>query len=137
MTDHNSGSGLKRAELARLSGCNIETIRYYEKTGMMNDPREGASGYRFYEDFHVRRLRFILRARELGFSIRDIRGLLSLMDDGTQTCVEVKERTERHLSDVRRKIADLKGIEAVLSETASLCTGDQAPQCAILDALSL
>lgn len=137
MTDHKSGNGLQRAELARRSGCNIETIRYYEKIGMMRDPRGGGFGYRYYEDSHVQRLRFILRARELGFSIEEIRGLLSLIDRGTQTCAEVKDRTERHLADVRRRIADLGRIETVLSATASQCSGAAVPQCPILDALTV
>ncbi|MBL8907340.1 MAG: helix-turn-helix domain-containing protein [Rhizobiales bacterium] len=136
MADHKSGNGLQRAELARRSGCNLETIRYYEKIGMMQDPRDGRSGYRLYEDSHVQRLRFILRARELGFSIEEIRGLLSLVDGGTQTCAEVKDRTERHLADVRRRIADLRKIETVLSATASRCSGTAVPQCPILDVLT-
>ncbi len=80
MDDHNSGRLLKRAELAKVTGCHPETIRYYEKTGMMPDPPRSKAGYRLYDEAHVSRLRFILRARELGFSIEDIRGLLDLMD---------------------------------------------------------
>ena len=80
---------LKRSELARRTGCNLETIRYYEKIGMMPEPPRTASGYRIYDDTHVARLRFILRGRELGFSIEELRGLLSLVDRGTQTCAEV------------------------------------------------
>jgi len=77
MADHVSGKRLQRAELARRTGCNLETIRYYEKTGMIPDPPRTVSGYRVYDEAHVARLRFILRARELGFSIDEIRGLLS------------------------------------------------------------
>lgn len=127
---------LKRAELARRTGCNLETIRYYEKTGMMPDPPRTAAGYRLYDEHHVARLRFILRARELGFSIEEIRGLLDLVDGGTQTCAEVKARTERHLADVRARIADLKRIERVLARTASQCTGDTTPECPVLEALA-
>ena len=136
MTDHVSGKTLQRAELARRTGCNLETIRYYEKTGMMPDPPRTASGYRIYDDSHVSRLRFILRARELGFSIEQIRGLLDLVDGGTQTCAEVKERTERHLADVRAKIADLKRIEKVLAGTAAQCSGEDVPECPVLEALA-
>ena len=136
MSDHVSGKRLQRAELARRTGCNLETIRYYEKTGMMPDPPRTASGYRVYDETHISRLRFILRARELGFSIEQIRGLLDLVDDGTQTCAEVKERTERHLADVRAKIADLKRIERVLSETAEQCSGEDVPECPVLEALA-
>ncbi len=118
MADHVSRKRLQRAELAGRTGCNLETIRYYEKIGMMPDPPRTASGYRVYDEAHVSRLRFILRARELGFSIEQVRGLLDLVDGGRQTCAEVKERTERHLADVRAKITDLKRIEKVLATTA-------------------
>ena len=136
MNDHGSGKGLQRAELARRTGCNLETIRYYEKIGMMPDPPRTASGYRVYDEAHVSRLRFILRARELGFSIEQIRGLLDLVDGGRQTCAEVKERTEQHLDDVRAKIADLKRIEKVLATTAAQCSGEDVPECPVLEALA-
>lgn len=136
MSDHVSGRGLQRAKLARRTGCNLETIRYYEKIGMMPDPPRTASGYRVYDEGHVSRLRFILRARELGFAIEHIRGLLELVDGGTQTCAEVKERTERHLADVRAKIADLRRIEKVLAATAAQCSGDDVPECPVLEALA-
>lgn len=136
MSDHEDESGLTRSELARLTGCNIETIRYYEKTGMLPDPPRTGAGYRVYSGGHVARLRFILRARELGFPMDDIRGLLGLDDGTAPTCAEVKVRTKRHLADVRAKIADLKRIESVLSETAARCSGDQVPDCPILNAIS-
>lgn len=135
MTDHVTGRGLKRAALARRTGCNLETIRYYEKVGMMPEPPRTASSHRVYDERHVARLRFILRGRELGFSIEELRGLLGLVDGGTHTCAEVKERTERHLDDVRAKIADLRRIERVLATTAAQCTGDAVPKCPILDVL--
>jgi len=127
---------LKRAELANRAGCNIETIRYYEKIGMLPDPPRTASGYRLYNEGHLARLRFILRARELGFPIEEIRGLLGLVDGGTQTCGEVKARTERHLADVRTRIADLRRIERVLAQTAKQCSGDEVPDCPVLEALA-
>ena len=136
MRHRDSGRGLQRAKLAERTGCNLETIRYYEKIGMMRDPPRTASGYRVYDESDVRRLRFILRARELGFAIEEIRGLLELVDGDTQTCAEVKERTERHLADVRAKIADLRRIERVLATTASLCSGEDVPECPVLDALT-
>lgn len=136
MSDHVSGKGLQRAELARRTNCNLETIRYYEKIGMMPAPPRTAAGYRIYNESHVRRLRFILRARELGFAIEEIRGLLQLVDGGNQTCAEVKARTERHLADVRAKIADLRRIERVLATTAASCSGDDVPECPVLEALA-
>jgi len=135
MPDHESESGLTRGELARTTGCNIETIRYYEKTGMLPDPPRTEAGYRVYSANHVARLRFILRARELGFSMEDIRGLLGLEDGAAPTCAEIKERTERHLSDVRARIDDLRRIEKVLSATAARCSGEEVPECPILESL--
>ncbi|MFC4350883.1 helix-turn-helix domain-containing protein [Fodinicurvata halophila] len=131
-----SGRRLHRAALARRTGCNLETIRYYEKIGMMPAPPRTEAGYRIYNSSHVERLSFILRARELGFSLDDIRGLLTLVDRGMQTCAEVKERTERHLADVREKIADLKRIERLLAETAAQCSGEEVPECPVLEALT-
>ena len=135
MTDHKRESGFTRGDLARATGCNIETIRYYEKTGLLPDPPRTAVGYRIYSAAHATRLRFILRARELGFSMEDIRGLLGLGDGTAPTCAEVKERTERHLADVRAKIADLRRIEKVLSVTAARCSGEDVPDCPVLETL--
>ena len=136
MIDHESESSLTRGDLARATGCNIETIRYYEKTGLLPDPPRSAAGYRIYSAAHATRLRFILRARELGFSMEDIRGLMGLDDGAAPTCAEVKERTERHLADVRAKISDLRRIESVLAATASRCSGAEVPNCPVLDAIS-
>ncbi|MBQ4823868.1 helix-turn-helix domain-containing protein [Leisingera sp. HS039] len=136
MPDHKNATSLTRGELAKATGCNLETIRYYEKTGMMPDPPRTAAGHRIYGQSHVQRLRFILRARELGFAIDEIKGLLGLVDGGTQTCGEVKALTERHLSDVRRKIEDLRRIEKVLAATAGQCSGEDVPECPVLEALA-
>jgi len=135
MTDHERESGFTRGDLARATGCNIETIRYYENTGLLPDPPRTAAGYRIYSAAHATRLRFILRARELGFSMEDIRGLMGLEDGAAPTCAEVKERTERHLADVRAKIADLRRIEKVLSVTAARCSGEDVPDCPVLETL--
>ena len=136
MIDHERASGFTRGDLARATGCNIETIRYYEKTGLLPDPPRTDAGYRIYSAAHATRLRFILRARELGFSMEDIRGLMGLEDGTAPTCAEVKERTERHLADVRARIADLRRIESVLAATASKCSGAEVPDCPVLDAIS-
>jgi len=136
MPDHKDASSLTRGELAQTTGCNIETIRYYEKTGLLPDPPRTGAGYRIYTPAHVARLRFILRARALGFPMDDIRGLLGLDDGAAPSCAEVKLRTEHHLADVRAKIADLKRIERVLAQTAALCSGARVPDCPVLDALA-
>ncbi len=136
MSKNNSVTNLLRSELAKATGCNLETIRYYEQIGIMPDPPRTARGFRVYGEEHVRRLRFVMRMRELGFSLNEVRGLLTLVDGGTQTCAEVHERTLAHLSDVRARITDLKRIESVLEETAAKCSGEDVPECPVLDALS-
>ena len=126
---------IRRGDLARATGCNPETIRYYEKIGIMPDPPRSTKGYRSYDDTHVRRLKFVMRSRALGFSLEEVRGLLGLVDNRIQTYAEVQAMAEVHLGEVRAKIADLTRIERVLSETVARCTGDAAPDCAIIDAL--
>ncbi len=101
----------------------------------MPEPERSRAGYRLYDEAAVGRLRFVLRARELGFAVADIRGLLALVDGGGRTCAEVKALTERHLAEVRAKIADLRRIEDVLASTAAQCSGDTAPACPIVEAL--
>ena len=128
-------SGLSRSKLALLSGVNGETIRYYEKIGLMPDPVRSAGGHRIYEQTELKRLSFIRRSRELGFSLNEIRGLLGLVDGGDYTCAEVRDRTLVHLSDVAQKIADLQKMQHTLDSMASKCVGGQVPDCPIVDAL--
>jgi Cu(I)-responsive transcriptional regulator len=137
MSGKNPVKSLLRAGLARETGCNLETIRYYENIGVMPDPPRTAKGFRVYDDTHVVRLRFVMRMRELGFTLERVRGFLTLVDGGTQTCAEVLEQTQTHLAKVRDKIADLKRIERVLAETAAKCSGDEVPDCPVLDALAI
>ena len=127
---------MQRGELAKKAGCNIETVRYYEKIGLMPEPPRTAGGYRDYDSEHERRLRFILRARDLGFGIEDIRGLLKLVDRHTYTCAEVREMTLEHLGAVRLKIVDLKRLERTLAKTVAACNGRDVPDCPMIDALA-
>lgn len=127
--------GLSIGVLSERSGVNIETIRYYEKIGVMPSPARRASGYRVYGAEHVRRLHFIRRGRELGFSLDELRGLLHLVDGHAYTCGEVHALTVGHLRDIRQKIADLRRLERVMSDMAARCTADQVPECPIIDAL--
>jgi MerR family mercuric resistance operon transcriptional regulator len=127
---------MQRGELAKRADCNIETVRYYEKIGLLPDPPRTAGGYRDYDREHGRRLRFILRARELGFGIEDIRGLLKLVDRQAYTCAEVREMTLEHLDAVRLKIADLKRLERTLAKTVATCNGRNVPDCPVIDALA-
>ncbi|MAM63215.1 helix-turn-helix domain-containing protein [Maritimibacter sp. UBA3975] len=134
--DHALASDLKRSDLAKLTGCNLETIRYYENIGLMPDPPRTASGHRRYGPAHVERLHFVMRARDLGFTMEEIRGLLSLVDRGSHTCAEVERMGRHHLEVVRDKIRDLKAIETVLAQTIARCTGSDTPDCPLLDVLS-
>ncbi len=99
----------------------------------MPEPPRTAGGHRSYGSSHERRLVFIRRCRELGFSIEEIRVLLGLVDGGDYTCGEVKSVTDRHLDDVRRKIADLRDLERTLKKIGEACAGGQVPDCPIID----
>lgn len=121
--------------LARDSSVNIETIRYYEKIGVMPEPGRSRSGYRLYTTGHLKRLSFIRRGRELGFTLDELRGLLRLVDGHTYTCAEVRALTLDHVASIRRKIADLKRLERVMTEISSHCSGKRVPDCPIVDAL--
>src|SRR5437879_10053528 len=103
--------------LARHTGTNVETIRYYERLGLWAAPARSAGGYRLYGTEHLKRLNFIRRARLLGFSIGEVRTLLRLADERRRPCAEARVVAEAHLADVREKIADLKTMERVLKET--------------------
>src|SRR5262245_48639094 len=104
-------------ELSRLSGVNIETIRYYERIKMLPAPRRTASGRRVYAAAELRVLAFIRRARELGFSLNEIRALLGLGAPGTASCSEVKVIATHHLEDIRAKL------EHLLAKTVARCSG--------------
>jgi len=134
-----TGSNGRTATIGAMSkrtGVNIETIRYYERIGIMPNPPRTAGGQRVYGESHMKRLTFVRRGRELGFPLDDIRALLSLVDGGEFTCGEVKDLTVAHIADIRRKIADLRRMEKVLKEIASKCDGGDVPDCPILEALS-
>ncbi|MCK8785591.1 helix-turn-helix domain-containing protein [Roseomonas sp. NAR14] len=127
--------GLQRAELARRTGANLETVRYYEKVGLLPPPPRTATGYRSYDGAHERRLRFVLRARELGFSLEEIRALLRLADEREQLCAEASRLAVTHLADVRAKIADLRRMERVLKDVVAQCGDGTRPDCPLIDSL--
>lgn len=122
-------------ELSRLANVNIETIRYYERIGMLPAPPRTGGGRRVYGLAEVQTLTFMRRSRELGFSLDEIRNLLGLAEGG-HACGEVKAAALSHLASIRGKIADLRRMERTLARTAALCKGGDAPRCPILDALS-
>jgi MerR family mercuric resistance operon transcriptional regulator len=121
--------------LSRCTGCKVETIRYYERIGLLPHPPRSAGGHRLYGEDHLKRLTFIRRGRELGFTLDDIRGLLGLVDGGAYTCAEVKAVTVVHLGEIRRKLADLRRLERVLRSMAAECEGGAVPDCPVIDAL--
>ncbi len=122
--------------LAAAAGVNLETVRYYERIGLMPSPARTASGHRAYEEGHIRRLAFVRRARELGFSIEQIRGLLALAEPSRPSCAEVSELARARLGEVRTKLADLARLERILTDAISRCSGDPAPCCPVLDMLT-
>lgn len=122
--------------LASAARVNLETVRYYERIGLMPPPARTASGHRAYEQEDLKRLAFIRRARELGFSIEDIRALLALAEPCRVSCGEVREIARTHLDDVRAKLADLTKLEGILAATIAQCSGDPAPSCPVLDMLA-
>jgi MerR family mercuric resistance operon transcriptional regulator len=122
--------------LSELTGVNIETIRYYEKIGLLPTPRRSQGRHRLYDRELTRRLQFVRRSRELGFSIEEIKALLRLVDQGGLGCDEAKAITERHLADIRGKITDLKRLERVLGRLATDCEANELPQCPLLETLA-
>lgn len=128
--------GFPIGQVSAMTGVNIETIRYYEKIGLVPRQARGTNGRRNYDDTDVRRFAFIRRAREIGFPLNDIRSLLMLAEPGHRSCVDVQKIAEQHRAAVETRIADLKRLHLLLSETIGKCSGLQAPQCAVLDMLA-
>lgn len=121
--------------LSELTGVNIETIRYYEKIGLLPQPRRSEGRHRVYDHELKQRLQFLRRSRELGFSIEEIRALLRLVDQGGLGCREAKDITERHLEDIRGKISDLKKLERALGALAQSCEANKLSPCPLLETL--
>ena len=122
--------------LSELTGVNIETIRYYEKIGLLPPPRRSEGRHRLYDRDLTQRLQFVRRSRELGFSIEEIKALLRLVDQGGLGCQEAKSITKQHLTDIRGKISDLKRLERVLGKLATDCEANTLPRCPLLETLS-
>jgi MerR family transcriptional regulator, mercuric resistance operon regulatory protein len=123
--------------LSKLTGVNIETIRYYEKIGVLPKVARTASGHRLYGVAETRILAFIRRARELGFSLDEVRALLRLGGPETASCREVRKIATHHRDKIRARIGDLRRLERLLSRTIAQCTGTTAPICPVLDVLDV
>lgn len=123
-------------KLAARGGVNVQTIRYYERSGLLPEPRRATSGYRLYADDAVRRLNFIRQAQLLGFSLSEIQDLLSLRIESGTTCVDVRQRAGQKIDAIDSKIADLQRIKRALTKLVARCRGNgPTSECPILDAL--
>lgn len=120
--------------LSKQSGVNTETIRYYERIGLLPVPPRSGSGYRRYDVAAAQRLRFVRRGRELGFGIEEIRTLLQLADHPQAACNEADALARQHLAEVEAKIADLEAMREVLGRLAG-CNSQSAEHCRLIEAL--
>lgn len=127
--------GIAIGELSRQTGCNVETVRYYERIGLLPKPSRRGT-YRRYEAEDVRRLAFIRRARELGFKLDEVRALLELAAGSPEPCAEIREIAAIHLTDVRARIADLQAMERALAQAVRRCDTSDFAGCPVISALS-
>jgi MerR family mercuric resistance operon transcriptional regulator len=124
-------------DLAARSGCKVETVRYYEKTGLMPEPPRSEGGHRIYSLEQLKRLFFIRRSRNLGFSIEQVKELLRFVDEPDHTCGEVRAMAVQQVQAAQDKIDDLKRLQKALNTMAARCKGGRykAEECPIIDAL--
>ena len=131
---------LKIGALARLTGTNAPTIRYYEEIGLLPSAGRQAGNQRVYGEADVRSLTFIRRCREFGFSIEDVRELVALLRDPLSSCTDARDLAHTHLLTVRAKLAELKALErsiaGFVTSCDASCAGGPGPDCVILDDLS-
>ena len=123
-------------EAATASGVTVKMIRHYESINLIKQSRRTDSGYRIYSENDVHTLRFIKRARSLGFSLDQIKELLSLWEDSSRASADVKAIAQAHVDDLQRRIAELTEMQNALSQLAHACTGDHRPDCPILVGLA-
>ncbi len=121
---------------ARASGVSAKMLRHYEEIGLVAPPGRTAAGYRVYRPRDIHALRFVKRARDLGFTMPEIRKLLALWNDRRRASADVKRLATRHAADLARKIAELDAMRRTLLELAHRCHGDSRPECPILDDLA-
>jgi MerR family mercuric resistance operon transcriptional regulator len=134
--DLNEPKGLTIGQVARKAGFGIETVRFYERNGLIAEPPRRTSGYRQYPESVISRLQFIKRAKELGFSLREIKELLSLRLDPTTTCSDIRQRAAAKIADIESKIRSLERMKEVLVGLTVTCGGvGPISECPILEAL--
>lgn len=119
-------------EAAEHSGVSAKMIRYYEQSGLTPPAQRSESGYRTYRQADIHRLRFIRRARDLGFSVAEIRDLLSLWDDRSRHSADVKRLAETHINELEERIGQLRQMADTLQTLINCCAGDERPDCPIL-----
>ncbi len=126
-------------KLAKIAGINLETIRYYERIGLLPQPARTESGYRIYGETDIKRLFFIKRAKELGFTLREINELLELRIKSQRKCGDVKRIAKNKIADIDRKIKDLEKLKSVLQKLVSQCINEQltTEECPILETIEL
>jgi DNA-binding transcriptional MerR regulator len=129
-------SNLLIGDLGTATDVKVETIRYYERIGLFPAPGRTAGNYRTYDTEHLSRLSFIRRARELGFSIAEVRELLGLAERRESSCTDVDRLVGRHLATVEQKISALKRLRGELRETVAACNGGRIAKCSVIQALS-
>ncbi len=127
--------GILIGELSRRTNVNIETIRYYERNGILPAPPRTEGGHRIYDEAHLKHLNFVRRCRELGFGLDSVKEMLRMVEGGDVTCEQVRIIAQNHLDDVRSKIDDLRRMEKTLNRTVSGCEGGKDPDCPIIEAL--
>ena len=123
-------------EAAKRCGVSAANIRYYEAQGLLPAPPRSEGDYRLYSDADVHRLRFVKRARDLGFHMKQIAVLLGLWSDRSRASAEVKQLAQQHASELGERIAEMQAMQRTLQDLARRCHGDQRPECPILDELS-
>lgn len=121
--------------LAQSADVNLETVRYYERIGLMPAPARTQGGHRSYAPEHAQRLRFIRRSRELGFGIDAIRRLIALSEPTVQSCAEVRDMAQEHLTSIDGKIADLQRLQSVLRQTVGDCGDGRQIRCPVIEEL--
>lgn len=126
---------MRIGEIAAATGVHVETIRYYEREGLVPPPARTASNYRSYGEAHRKRLTFIRRARDLGFSLLQVRELLGLADDRERPCEAVDEIARKHRTQVRAKIAELTALRKELDSMIGQCRHGRISECRIIEAL--
>jgi MerR family copper efflux transcriptional regulator len=127
---------LNISDAAEQSGVSAKMIRYYESLGLLTEARRTSAGYRIYDQREVHTLRFIRRARDLGFSIEEIQHLLGLWQNRGRSSRDVRKVAQAHLVDLDRRIAELQTMRRTLQQLVEHCHGDQRPDCPILDDLA-